>query len=212
MFIKGDFMKKLILVAVVSVALLFVGCKSENSNEVSRNTNKVETTVTTTTTNSKSGWQHLNEKSEKEFRADLGNPKVDEDAKINYVSANAKKKIKAVNLTKKQMSILIDHVMVSSRTSSKPNLLCFYIEDYNKYYGVSDFREINISNIYNYYYCKFIDDSGRKAYVFFSKADKDTVMELFYIFLDKNDKPIKFDDDDFQQDMNDLKYVNDLDK
>ena len=46
----------------------------------------------------------------------------------------------------------------------------------------------------------------------FSKADKDTVMELFYIFLDKNDKPIKFDDDDFQQDMNDLKYVNDLDK
>ena len=205
-------MKKLILVAVVSVALLFVGCKSENSNEVSRNTNKVETTVTTTTTNSKSGWQHLNEKSEKEFRADLGNPKVDEDAKINYVSANAKKKIKAVNLTKKQMSILIDHVMVLSGISSKPNLLCFYIEDYNKYYGVSDFREINISNIYNYYYCKFTDDSGRKAYVFFSKADKDTVMELFYIFLDKNDKPIKFDDDDFQQDMNDLKYVNDLDK
>lgn len=75
-------MKKLILVVVVSVALLFVGCKSENSNEVSRNTNKVETTVTTTTTNSKSGWQHLNEKSEKEFRADLGNPKVDEDAKL----------------------------------------------------------------------------------------------------------------------------------
>ena len=205
-------MKKLILIVVVSVALLFVGCKSENSNEVSRNTNKVETTVTTTTTNSKSGWQHLNEKSEKEFRADLGNPKVDKNAKINYVSANAKKKIKAVNLTKKQMSILIDHVMVSSRTSSKPSLLCFYIEDYNKYYGVSDFREINISNIYNYYYCKFTDDSGRKAYVFFSKADKDTVMELFYIFLDKNDKPIKFDDDDFQQDMNDLKYVNDLDK
>ena len=205
-------MKKLILVAVVSVALLFVGCKSENSNEVSRNTNKVETTVTTTTTNSKSGWQHLNEKSEKEFRADLGNPKVDEDAKINYVSANAKQKIKAVNLTKKQMSILIDHVMVSSRTSSKPSLLCFYIEDYNKYYGVSDFREINISNIYNYYYCKFTDDSGRKAYVFFSKADKDTVMELFYIFLDKNDKPIKFDDDEFYQDINDLKYVNDLDK
>lgn len=205
-------MKKLILIVVVSVALLFVGCKSENSNEVSRNTNKVETTVTTTTTNSKSGWQHLNEKSEKEFRADLGNPKVDEDAKINYVSANAKKKIKAVNLTKKQMSILIDHVMVLSGISSKPNLLCFYIEDYNKYYGVSDFREINISNIYNYYYCKFTDDSGRKAYVFFSKADKDTVMELFYIFLDKNDKPIKFDDDDFQQDMNDLKYVNDLDK
>ena len=205
-------MKKLILIVVVSVSLLFVGCKSENSNEVSRNTNKVETTVTTTTTNSKSGWQHLNEKSEKEFRADLGNPKVDEDAKINYVSANAKKKIKAVNLTKKQMSILIDHVMVLSGISSKPNLLCFYIEDYNKYYGVSDFREINISNIYNYYYCKFTDDSGRKAYVFFSKADKDTVMELFYIFLDKNDKPIKFDDDDFQQDMNDLKYVNDLDK
>ena len=205
-------MKKLILVAVVSVALLFVGCKSENSNEVSRNTNKVETTAITTTTNSKSGWQHLNEKSEKEFRADLGNPKVDEDAKINYVSANAKQKIKAVNLTKKQMSILIDHVMVSSRTSSKPNLLCFYIEDYNKYYGVSDFREINISNIYNYYYCKFTDDSGRKAYVFFSKADKDTVMELFYIFLDKNDKPIKFDDDYFDQDINDLKYVNNLDK
>ena len=204
-------MKKLILVAVVSVALLFVGCKSENSNEVSRNTNKVETTVTTTTTNSKSGWQHLNGKSEKEFRADLGNPKVDEDAKINYVSANAKKKIKAVNLTKKQMSILIDHVMVLSGISSKPNLLCFYIEDYNKYYGVSDFREINNSDTYNYY-CKITDDSGRKAYVFFSKADKDTVMELFYIFLDKNDKPIKFDDDDFQQDMNDLKYVNDLDK
>ena len=204
-------MKKLILVAVVSVALLFVGCKSENSNEVSRNTNKVETTVTTTTTNSKSGWQHLNGKSEKEFRADLGNPKVDEDAKINYVSANAKQKIKAVNLTKKQMSILIDHVMVLSGISSKPNLLCFYIEDYNKYYGVSDFREINNSDTYNYY-CKITDDSGRKAYVFFSKADKDTVMELFYIFLDKNDKPIKFDDDDFQQDMNDLKYVNDLDK
>ena len=154
----------------------------------------------------------MNDKSEKEFMADLGNPKVDENAKINYVSANAKKKIKAVNLTKKQMSILIDHVMVLSGTSSQPNLLCFYIEDYNKYYGVSDFREINISNIYNYYYCKFTDDSGRKAYVFFSKADKDTVMELFYIFLDKNDKPIKFDDDDFQQDMNDLKYVNDLDK
>ena len=205
-------MKKLILVAVVSVALLFVGCKSENSNEVSRNTNKVETTVTTTTTNSKSERLHLNEKSEKEFRADLGNPKVDKDAKINYVSANAKQKIKAVNLTKKQMSILIDHVMVFSRTSSKPSLLCFYIEDYNKYYGVSDFREINISNIYNYYYCKFTDDSGRKAYVFFSKADKDTVMELFYIFLDKNDKPIKFDDDYFDQDINDLKYVNDLDK
>ena len=204
-------MKKLILIVVVSVSLLFVGCKSENSNEVSRNTNKVETTVTTTTTNSKSGWQHLNGKSEKEFRADLGNPKVDEDAKINYVSANAKKKIKAVNLTKKQMSILIDHVMVLSGISSKPNLLCFYIEDYNKYYGVSDFREINNSDTYNYY-CKITDDSGRKAYVFFSKADKDTVMELFYIFLDKNDKPIKFDDDDFQQDMNDLKYVNDLDK
>lgn len=48
-------MKKLILIVVVSVALLFVGCKSENSNEVSRNINKVETTVTTTTTNSKSG-------------------------------------------------------------------------------------------------------------------------------------------------------------
>ncbi len=204
-------MKKLILVAVVSVALLFVGCKSENSNEVSRNTNKVETTVTTTTTNSKSGWQHLNGKSEKEFRADLGNPKVDEDAKINYVSANAKKKIKAVNLTKKQMSILIDHVMVLSGISSKPNLLCFYIEDYNKYYGVSDFREINNSDTYNYY-CKITDDSGRKAYIFFEKIDKDTVMEWSALFLDKNDKPIKFDDDDFQQDMNDLKYVNDLDK
>ena len=204
-------MKKLILIVVVSVSLLFVGCKSENSNEVSRNTNKVETTVTTTTTNSKSGWQHLNEKSEKEFRADLGNPKVDEDAKINYVSANAKKKIKAVNLTKKQMSILIDHVMVLSGISSKPNLLCFYIEDYNKYYGVSDFREINNSDTYNYY-CKITDDCGRKAYIFFEKIDKDTVMEWSALFLDKNDKPIKFDDDDFQQDMNDLKYVNDLDK
>ena len=134
----------------------------------------------------------------------------DKNAKINYVSANAKKKIKAVNLTKKQMSILIDHAKSYMMTSSYSGALC--IEDYNKYYGVSDFREINISNIYNYYYCKFTDDSGRKAYVFFSKADKDTVMELFYIFLDKNDKPIKFDDDDFQQDMNDLKYVNDLDK
>ena len=204
-------MKKLILVAVVSVALLFVGCKSENSNEVSRNTNKVETTVTTTTTNSKSGWQHLNGKSEKEFRADLGNPKVDEDAKINYVSANAKQKIKAVNLTKKQMSILIDHVMVSSRTSSKPSLLCFYIEDYNKYYGVSDFREINNSDTYNYY-CKITDDRGRKAYIFFEKIDKDIVMEWSALFLDKNDKPIKFDDDYFDQDINDLKYVNDLDK
>ena len=204
-------MKKLILIVVVSVSLLFVGCKSENSNEVSRNTNKVETTVTTTTTNSKSGWQHLNGKSEKEFRADLGNPKVDEDAKINYVSANAKKKIKAVNLTKKQMSILIDHVMVLSGISSKPNLLCFYIEDYNKYYGVSDFREINNSNTYNYY-CKITDDSGRKAYIFFEKIDKDTVMEWSALFLDKNDKPIKFDDDYFYQDINDLKYVNDLDK
>ena len=204
-------MKKLILVVVVSVALLFVGCKSENSNEVSRNTNKVETTVTTTTTNSKSERLHLYEKSEKEFRADLGNPKVDEDAKINYVSANAKKKIKAVNLTKKQMSILIDHVMVSSRTSSKPSLLCFYIEDYNKYYGVSDFREINNSDTYNYY-CKITDDSGRKAYIFFEKIDKDTVIEWFALFLDKNDKPIKFDDDEFYQDINDLKYVNDLDK
>lgn len=193
-------MKKLILVAFVLVALLFVGCKSENSNEVSRNTNKVETTATTTTTNSKSEWQHLNEKSEKEFRADLGNPKVDEDAKINYVSANAKKKIKAVNLTKKQMSILIDHVMVLSGISSKPSLLCFYIEDYNKYYGVSDFREINNSDTYNYY-CKITDDSGRKAYIFFEKIDKDIVMEWFALFLDKNDKPIKFDDDDFQQDM-----------
>ena len=204
-------MKKLILIVVVSVSLLFVGCKSENSNEVSRNTNKVETTVTTTTTNSKSGWQHLNGKSEKEFRADLGNPKVDEDAKINYVSANAKKKIKAVNLTKKQMSILIDHVMVLSGISSKPNLLCFYIEDYNKYYGVSDFREINNSDTYNYY-CKITDDSGRKAYIFFEKIDKDTVMEWSALFLDKNDKPIKFDDDYFYQDINDLKYVNDLDK
>lgn len=204
-------MKKLILIVVVSVALLFVGCKSENSNEVSRNTNKVETTVTTTTTNSKSGWQYLNEKSEKEFRADLGNPKVDKNAKINYVSANAKKKIKAVNLTKKQMSILIDHVMVSSRTSSKSSLLCFYIEDYNKYYGVSDFREINNSDTYNYY-CKITDDSGRKAYIFFEKIDKDIVMEWSALFLDKNDKPIKFDDDYFYQDINDLKYVNDLDK
>ena len=204
-------MKKLILIVVVSVALLFVGCKSENSNEVSRNTNKVETTATTTTTNSKSERLHLYEKSEKEFRADLGNPKVDENAKINYVSANAKKKIKAVNLTKKQMSILIDHVMVLSGTSSQPNLLCFYIEDYNKYYGVSDFREINNSDTYNYY-CKITDDSGRKAYIFFEKIDKDIVTEWFALFLDKNDKPIKFDDDDFQQDMNDLKYVNDLDK
>ncbi len=204
-------MKKLILVAVVSVALLFVGCKSENSNEVSRNTNKVETTATTTTTNSKSERLHLYEKSEKEFRADLGNPKVDEDAKINYVSANAKKKIKAVNLTKKQMSILIDHVMVLSGISSKPNLLCFYIEDYNKYYGVSDFREINNSDTYNYY-CKITDDSGRKAYIFFEKIDKDIVMEWSALFLDKNDKPIKFDDDYFDQDINDLKYVNDLDK
>ena len=202
-------MKKLILVAVVSVALLFVGCKSENSNEVSRNTNKVETTAITTTTNSKSGWQHLNEKSEKEFRYALGNPKVDKNAKINYVSANAKKKIKAVNLTKKQMSILIDHAKSYMMTSSYSGAFC--IEDYNKYYGVSDFREINNSDTYNYY-CKITDDSGRKAYVFFSKADKDTVMELFYIFLDKNDKPIKFDDDEFYQDINDLKYVNDLDK
>ena len=111
--------------------MLFVGCKSENSNEVSRNTNKVETTAVTTTTNSKSGWQHLNEKSEKEFRADLGNPKVDENAKINYVSANAKQKIKAVNLTKKQMSILIDHAKSYMMTSSYSGALC--IEDYNKY-------------------------------------------------------------------------------
>ena len=203
-------MKKVILIVVVSVALLFVGCKSENSNEVSRNTNKVETTAVTTTTNSKSERLHLYGKSEKEFRSALGNPKVDKDAKINYVSANAKQKIKAVNLTKKQMSILIDHAKSYMMTSSYSGAFC--IEDYNKYYGVSDFREINISNTYNYYYCKFIDDSGRKAYVFFSKADKDTVMELFYIFLDKNDKPLKFDDDEFQQDMNDLKYVNDLDK
>ena len=209
MFIKGDFMKKLILVVVVSVALLFVGCKSENSNEVSRNTNKVETTAVTTTTNSKSGWQHLNEKSEKEFRADLGNPKVDENAKINYVSANAKQKIKAVNLTKKQMSILIDHAKSYMMTSSYSGALC--IEDYNKYYGVSDFREINNSDTYNYY-CKITDDSGRKAYIFFEKNDKDIVMEWSALFLDKNDKPIKFDDDYFQQDINDLKYVNDLDK
>ncbi|MEE3439403.1 MULTISPECIES: hypothetical protein [Ruminococcus] len=202
-------MKKLILIAVVSVALLFVGCKSEGSNEVSRNTNKVETTAVTTTTNSKSGWQHLNEKSEKEFRADLGNPKVDKNAKINYVSANAKKKIKAVNLTKKQMSILIEQVMALSGSSSKR--FVFYIEDYNKYYGVSDFREINNSDTYNYY-CKITDDSGRKTYIFFKKIDKDTVMEWSALFLDKNDKPIKFDDDEFQQDMNDLKYVNDLDK
>ena len=202
-------MKKLILIAVVSVALLFVGCKSEGSNEVSRNTNKVETTAVTTTTNSKSGWQHLNEKSEKEFRADLGNPKVDKNAKINYVSANAKKKIKAVNLTKKQMSILIEQVMSLSGSSSKR--FVFYIEDYNKYYGVSDFREINNSDTYNYY-CKITDDSGRKTYIFFKKIDKDTVMEWSALFLDKNDKPIKFDDDEFQQDMNDLKYVNDLDK
>ena len=202
-------MKKLILIVVVSVALLFVGCKSEKSNEVSRNTNKVETTVTTTTTNSKSGWQHLNEKSEKEFRADLGNPKVDEDAKINYVSANAKQKIKAVNLTKKQMSILIDHAKSYMMTSSYSGALC--IEDYNKYYGVSDFREINNSDTYNYY-CKITDDSGRKAYIFFEKNDKDIVMEWSALFLDKNDKPIKFDDDYFQQDINDLKYVNDLDK
>ena len=89
------------------------------------------------------------------------------------------------------MSILIDHVMVSSRTSSKPNLLCFYIEDYNKYYGVSDFREINNSDTCNYY-CKITDDSGRKAYIFFEKIDKDTVIEWFALFLDKNDKPIKF--------------------
>lgn len=204
-------MKKLILVAVVLVALLFVGCKSENSNEVSRNTNKVETTATTTTTNSKSEWQHLYEKSEKEFRAALGNPKVDKNAKINYVSANAKKKIKAVNLTKKQMSILIDHVMLLSGISSKPSLLCFYIEDYNKYYGVSDFREINNSDTYNYY-CKITDNSGRKAYIFFEKIDKDIVMEWSALFLDKNDKPIKFDDDEFYQDINDLKYINDLDK
>ena len=202
-------MKKLILVVVVSVALLFVGCKSENSNEVSRNTNKVETTAVTTTTNSKSGWQHLNEKSEKEFRADLGNPKVDENAKINYVSANAKQKIKAVNLTKKQMSILIDHAKSYMMTSSYSGALC--IEDYNKYYGVSDFREINNSDTYNYY-CKITDDSGRKAYIFFEKNDKDIVMEWSALFLDKNDKPIKFDDDYFQQDINDLKYVNDLDK
>lgn len=202
-------MKKLILIAVVSVSLLFVGCKSENSNEVSRNTNKVGTTVTTTTTNSKSGWQHLNEKSEKEFRADLGNPKVDEDAKINYVSANAKKKIKAVNLTKKQMSILIDHAKSYMMTSSYSGAFC--IEDYNKYYGVSDFREINNSDTYNYY-CKITDDSGRKAYIFFEKNDKDIVMEWSALFLDKNDKPIKFDDDYFDQDINDLKYVNDLDK
>ena len=202
-------MKKLILIVVVSVSLLFVGCKSENSNEVSRNTNKVETTVTTTTTNSKSGWQHLNGKSEKEFRADLGNPKVDEDAKINYVSANAKQKIKAVNLTKKQMSILIDHAKSYMMTSSYSGAFC--IEDYNKYYGVSDFREINNSDTYNYY-CKITDDSGRKAYIFFEKIDKDTVMEWSALFLDKNDKPIKFDDDYFYQDINDLKYVNDLDK
>ena len=202
-------MKKLILIVVVSVALLFVGCKSEKSNEVSRNTNKVETTAVTTTTNSKSGWQHLNEKSEKEFRADLGNPKVDENAKINYVSANAKQKIKAVNLTKKQMSILIDHAKSYMMTSSYSGALC--IEDYNKYYGVSDFREINNSDTYNYY-CKITDDSGRKAYIFFEKNDKDIVMEWSALFLDKNDKPIKFDDDYFQQDINDLKYVNDLDK
>ena len=37
-------------------------------------------------------------------------------------------------------------------------------------------------------------------------------MEWFALFLDKNDKPIKFDDDEFYQDINDLKYVNDLDK
>lgn len=202
-------MKKLILIVVVSVALLFVGCKSENSNEVSRNTNKVETTAVTTTTNSKSERLHLNEKSEKEFRADLGNPKVDENAKINYVSANAKQKIKAVNLNKKQMSILIDHAKSYMMTSSYSGAFC--IEDYNKYYGVSDFREINNSDTYNYY-CKITDDSGRKAYIFFEKIDKDIVMEWYALFLDKNDKPLKFDDDDFQQDMNDLKYVNDFDK
>ena len=101
--------------------------------------------------------------------------------------------------------------MVLSGISSQPNLLCFYIEDYNKYYGVSDFREINNSDTYNYY-CKITDDSGRKAYIFFEKIDKDIVMEWFALFLDKNNKPIKFDDDDFQQDINDLKYVNDLDK
>ena len=93
-------MKKLILIVVVSVALLFVGCKSENSNEVSRNINKVETTVTTTTTNSKSGWQHLNEKSEKEFRADLGNPKVDEDAKLIMFLLMLNRKSKQLTLLK----------------------------------------------------------------------------------------------------------------
>ena len=37
-------------------------------------------------------------------------------------------------------------------------------------------------------------------------------MEWSALFLEKNDKPIKFDDDYFDQDINDLKYVNDLDK
>ena len=199
-------MKKLILVAFITVALLFAGCGNESNNEVSKNTNKVETTaITSTVSNS-----NVSSKDSKNVEhVALGDISKGKNTKVKYVSSTDKKKINSTSLTEKQMDKLYQQLKDQSKMDNF--LTRSTVKNFNEDCGVSKFRKLTDKKK-SKCYCKITDDSGRKAYIFFEKIDKDIVMEWFALFLDKNDKPIKFDDDDFQQDMNDLKYVNDLDK
>lgn len=197
-------MKKLILVAFITVALLFAGCGSESSKDTSGTTSKVETTTNISSTVSSSNAISKNNKKVKHTA--LGNINKTKDAKVKYVSASDKKKINPTSLTERQMDKLYQSLkdqinMYDFQTRST-------VENFSKDCGVTDFRKITDKKK-SKSYCKVTDDKGRTLYVFFRSGDKESIW-MDFLFLDKNNNRIKDNGINNRTDL--IKLVNDLDK
>ncbi len=195
-------MKKLILVAFITVALLFTGCGSESSKDVSRSTNNVETTnVNSTVSNS-----NVNSKENKVEHVDLGDINKSKNTKAKYVSATDKKKINSTNLTERQMDKLLQSLKDQSKMEDF--LTRSTVEDFSKSCGVTEFRKLTDKKK-SKSYCKITDDSDRTLYVFFKSGNKNAIW-MNFLFLDKNNEPVK--DNEINNNSSLLKLVNDLDK
>lgn len=196
-------MKKLILVAFITVALLFAGCGNESNNEVSRNTNKVETTaITSTVSNS-----DVSSKGSKNVEhVALGDINKGKNTKVKYVSSTDKKKINSTSLTEKQMDKLYQQLKDQSKMDNF--LTRSTVKNFNEDCGVSNFRKLTDKKK-SKSYCKITDDLGRTLYVFFKSGNNDSIW-MDFLFVDKNNNQIKDSEINNKSDL--LKLVSDVDK
>lgn len=196
-------MKKLILVSFITVALLFAGCGNESNNEVSKNTNKVETTaITSTVSNS-----DVSSKDSKNVEhVALGDINKGKNTKVKYVSSTDKKKINSTSLTEKQMDKLYQQLKDQNKMDNF--LTRSTVKNFSEDCGVSKFRKLTDKKK-SKCYCKITDDSGRTLYVFFKGGNNDSIW-MDFLFLDKNNNQIK--DSEINNKSNLLKLVSDVDK